>query len=66
MTFVYDAAEIAMIFDMLASGRVPQAKKMVTDIIGMDDVIEKGLKRLSKLDHDQIKILLAPNGKNGK
>jgi len=66
VTFVYDAAEIAMIFEMLASGKVPQAKKMVTDIIGMDDVIEKGLKRLSRLDHDQIKILLAPNGKNGR
>jgi threonine dehydrogenase-like Zn-dependent dehydrogenase len=65
ITFVYDAAEIAMIFDFLASGKLPQAKKMVTDIIGMNDVVTKGLERLSR-KNDQIKILLAPNGPNGK
>jgi len=62
ITFVYDAAEIAMVFDFLASGRLPMAKKMVTDIIKMDDVVEKGLERLSK-KNDQIKVLLAPNEK---
>jgi hypothetical protein len=49
-----------MIFDFLASGKLPLAKTMVTDIIGMNDVVDKGLERLS-IDNDQTKILLAPN-----
>ncbi len=59
-SFVYDAAEVGMIFDFLASGKLPLARTMVTDIIGMGDVVEKGLERLSK-DNDQTKILLAPH-----
>jgi threonine dehydrogenase-like Zn-dependent dehydrogenase len=59
-SFVYDAAEVAMVFDFLASGKLPIAKKMVTDIIGMNDVVTKGLERLAG-KNDQIKILLAPN-----
>jgi threonine dehydrogenase-like Zn-dependent dehydrogenase len=58
-SFVYDAAEVAMVFDFIASGKLPVAKQMVTDIIGMDDVVVKGLERLSK-SSDQIKILLDP------
>ncbi len=61
-SFVYDAAEVAMCFDFLAKGKLPMARKMVTDVIGMDDVVTKGLERLAG-KHDQIKILLAPNGK---
>ena len=61
-SFVYDAAEIHMILAFIASGRLPAAIKMVTDIIKMDDVVEKGLERLSK-KNDQTKILLAPHMK---
>jgi threonine dehydrogenase-like Zn-dependent dehydrogenase len=61
-SFVYDAAEVAMVFDFIAGGKLPMAKKMVTDIIGMDDVVVKGLERLAG-KNDQIKILLAPNKK---
>lgn len=65
-SFVYDAAEVGMCFDFLAKGKLPMAGKMVTDMIGMDEVVTKGLERLAG-KHDQIKILLAPNGKyNGK
>jgi threonine dehydrogenase-like Zn-dependent dehydrogenase len=61
-SFVYDAAEINMVFGFLADKKLPQAKAMVTDIIGMDDVVKRGLERLSK-KNDQIKILLAPHKK---
>jgi threonine dehydrogenase-like Zn-dependent dehydrogenase len=61
-SFVYDAAEVSMVFDFLANGKLPVAKKMVTDIIGMDDVVTKGLERLAG-KNDQIKILLAPHKK---
>ncbi len=59
-SFVYDAAEVAMIFEFLATGKRPVAKKMVTDIIGMKDVVDKGLERLAN-PNDQTKILLAPH-----
>lgn len=59
-SFVYDAAEIEMVLNFIATGRLPMAMKMVTDIVKMDDVIVKGLERLSK-PNDQMKILLAPN-----
>jgi len=58
-SFVYDAGEVAMVFDFLANGRLPVAMKMVTDIIGMEDVVVKGLERLAG-KNDQIKILLDP------
>ena len=61
-SFVYDAAEIEMVLNFIAEGRLPEAKKMVTDIIKMDEVIDRGLERLSK-KNDQTKILLAPNKK---
>ncbi len=61
-SFVYGAAEIAMVLNFIAEGRLPEAKKMVTDIIKMDEVIDRGLERLSK-KNDQTKILLAPNKK---
>jgi threonine dehydrogenase-like Zn-dependent dehydrogenase len=59
-SFVYDAAEVAMVFDFLASGKLPMAKKMITDTIVLKDVVAKGLERLAG-KNDQIKILLAPN-----
>jgi (R,R)-butanediol dehydrogenase/meso-butanediol dehydrogenase/diacetyl reductase len=59
-SFVYDAAEVGMIFDFLANGKLPVAKKMVTDIIGMKDLVDKGLERLAN-PNDQTKILLVPH-----
>jgi (R,R)-butanediol dehydrogenase/meso-butanediol dehydrogenase/diacetyl reductase len=61
-SFVYDAAEVAMVFDFIAGGKMPMAKKMITDIIKLDDVVTKGLERLAG-KNDQIKILLAPDMK---
>lgn len=59
-SFVYDAAEVATVFDFIANGKLPMAKKMITDTIVLKDVVSKGLERLAG-KNDQIKILLAPN-----
>jgi threonine dehydrogenase-like Zn-dependent dehydrogenase len=59
-SFVYDAAEVSMVFDFLAKGKLPKAKNMITDTIVLKDVVTKGLERLAG-KNDQIKILLAPN-----
>ena len=59
-SFVYDAAEVAMVFNFLAEGKMPKAKDMITDTIPMKDVVTRGLERLAG-KNDQIKVLLAPN-----
>jgi 2-desacetyl-2-hydroxyethyl bacteriochlorophyllide A dehydrogenase len=58
-SFVYDGDEIRIILGLMETGRI-NAKEMVTDIIGLDDVVEKGFKQL-ETSVDQVKILLAPH-----
>ena len=57
-SFVYDSEEISMILGLMENGRL-NTKGMVTDIIPLIDVVEKGFNRLSA-SSEQIKILLAP------
>ena len=56
--FVYDEDEIGMMFGMLANKKLKIAG-MVTDIIGLEEVVPRGLERLANT-RDQIKVLLAP------
>jgi hypothetical protein len=48
-----------MVFDFIAGGKLPTANQMITDIIGMDEVVTKGMERLTG-KNDWIKILLVP------
>ena len=57
-SFVYTPEEIEMYLDMLASGKI-QFPGMVTDIIALDDVVEKGVARQDR--RGQLKILLDPS-----
>ena len=57
-SFVYTPEEIQMYLDMLASGKI-QFPGMVTDIIALDDVVEKGVARQDRTG--QLKILLDPS-----
>ena len=57
-SFVYTPEEIEMYLDMLASGKI-QFPGMVTDIIALDDVVEKGVDRKDRTG--QLKILLDPS-----
>ena len=57
-SFVYTPEEIEMYLDMLASGKI-QFPGMVTDIIALDDVVEKGVARQDRTG--QLKILLDPS-----
>lgn len=57
-SFVYDGDEIRMILGLMENGRL-NTRGMVTDIIPLVDVVEKGFERLSK-SSEQVKILLAP------
>ena len=57
-SFVYTPEEIEMYLDMLAAGKI-KFPGMVTDIIGLDDVVEKGVDRKDRTG--QLKILLDPS-----
>ena len=57
-SFVYTPEEIEMYLDMLAAGKI-KFPGMVTDIIGLDDVVEKGVARQDR--RGQLKILLDPS-----
>jgi threonine dehydrogenase-like Zn-dependent dehydrogenase len=57
-SFVYDEDEIRAVFDLIGSGRL-EVRGMITDIIALEDVVEKGFERLAASD-GQIKILLRP------
>ena len=57
-SFVYTPEEIGMYLDMLAAGKL-QFPGMVTDIIALDDVVEKGVDRKDRTG--QLKILLDPS-----
>ncbi len=57
-SFVYTADEVKMYLEMLESGKI-QFPGMVTDIIALDDVVEKGLGRKDRTG--QIKILIDPS-----
>ena len=56
-SFVYTPEEIEMYLDMLAAGKI-KFPGMVTDIIGLDDVVTKGVARADRTG--QLKILLDP------
>lgn len=57
-SFVYTPEEIAMYLDMLAGGKL-KFPGMVTDIIALDDVVEKGVARADR--RGQLKILIDPS-----
>ena len=57
-SFVYTPEEIEMYLSMLADGKI-SFPGMVTDIIGLDDVVEKGVDRKDRTG--QLKILLDPS-----
>ncbi len=57
-TFVYTPEEVKMYLEMLHAGKISFGN-MVTDIIALDDVVEKGLARKDK--KGQIKILIDPS-----
>ena len=57
-SFVYTPEEIGMYLDMLSAGKL-QFPGMVTDIIALDDVVEKGVDRKDRTG--QLKILLDPS-----
>lgn len=57
-SFVYTPEEIEMYLDMLASGKL-RFPGMVTDVIALDDVVEKGVARQDR--KGQLKILIDPS-----
>ena len=57
-SFVYTPEEIQMYLDMLANGKI-RFPGMVTDIIGLDEVVDKGVARQDR--RGQLKILLEPS-----
>ena len=57
-SFVYTPEEVQLYMDMLADGKI-KFPGMVTDIISLDDVIEKGVARKDRAS--QLKILLDPS-----
>lgn len=57
-SFVYTPEEVQIYLDMLASGKI-KFPGMVTDIIALDDVVEKGVARKDR--SGQLKILLDPS-----
>ena len=56
-TFVYTPEEVEMYLDMLRQGKI-RFPGMVTDVIRLEEVVEKGLARADR--SDQIKILIDP------
>ena len=59
-TLAYDKEEMHLAVDYLAQGRV-NTKGMITDIISLDDIVEKGFERLAA-SSDPVKIVVAPGG----
>lgn len=57
-SFVYTAEEVQIYLDMLASGKI-HFPGMVTDIISLDDCVEKGLDRKDR--SGMLKILIDPS-----
>lgn len=57
-SFVYTAEEVQMYLEMLAAGKI-EFPDMVTDVIALDDCIEKGLDRKDR--KGQLKILIDPS-----
>ena len=57
-SFVYTPEEIEMYLDMLSAGKI-NFPGMVTDIVGLDDVVEKAIARKDR--KGQLKILLDPS-----
>ena len=57
LSFVYTAEEVEMYLSMLASGKI-SFPGMVTDIIPLEDCLEKGLGRKDRASH--LKILIKP------
>lgn len=57
-SFVYTPEEIEMYLDMLGSGKL-HFPGMVTDVIALDDVVEKGVARQDRTG--QLKILIDPS-----
>jgi (R,R)-butanediol dehydrogenase/meso-butanediol dehydrogenase/diacetyl reductase len=58
-SFVYTGDEVEKIFGLMAMGRL-NAGAMLTDKISLDDVVGKGIDRLTRPGND-IKIVIAPN-----
>lgn len=57
-SLAYSGEEVAICLDFLSRGRF-STKGFLEDIIGLDDIVEKGFERL-KADRDLMKIAVAP------
>ena len=57
-TLAYDNEEMHLVVDFLAQGRI-NTQGIITEIIGLDDIVEKGYERLAT-SSDPVKIVVAP------
>jgi (R,R)-butanediol dehydrogenase/meso-butanediol dehydrogenase/diacetyl reductase len=51
--------EYGMVIDMLAEGQL-DPEPLITDRIGLDDIVDDGFERLLDADSDQVKIMVEP------
>jgi (R,R)-butanediol dehydrogenase/meso-butanediol dehydrogenase/diacetyl reductase len=59
-TLAYDKEETRLVVDYLAQGRI-NTQGMITDIISLDNIVEKGFERLAA-SSEPVKIVVAPEG----
>ena len=61
-TLAYESTTFQQTIDLIANGQL-EAKKVITDHIKLDDIVEKGFKSLIN-DKSQAKILVKLSGVN--
>ncbi|WP_323000234.1 zinc-dependent alcohol dehydrogenase [Castellaniella sp.] len=59
-SFVYTEDEVRTYLELMAVGKI-DFSTLVTDVIHLEDCVERGLERLSRPGNGQIKILIAPS-----
>lgn len=59
-SFVYTPDEVSTYLELMAAGKI-NFKSLVTDVIRLEDCVNKGLARLLKPNNGQIKILIDPS-----
>jgi (R,R)-butanediol dehydrogenase/meso-butanediol dehydrogenase/diacetyl reductase len=52
--------EFGIVIDMLASGQL-NPEPLITDRIGLEDIVDQGFNRLTEPENDQVKILVKPD-----
>ena len=58
-SIAYTSHEFQMVIDMLSQGKIA-ADRLITDIIGLDEIEDKGFKRLTSSNTEAMKILVKP------